>query len=92
MTVEAEVAAARRALRALDEACGPLLARFGDSVDARRLRSDLDRLPADLDLLCGAEPPAAQPPLEVIEDRDYASDFWQDAEDEGLGSAGRRAP
>ena len=92
MTLDDEVAAARRAVRALHDACAPVLARFGDSVDAKRLSADLARLGEDLDLLCGAERAAQQPALEVIEDRDYERDFWQDAEDEGLGVAGHRAP
>jgi hypothetical protein len=54
MTVEADVAAARGAVDALDEACNRVARHFRDSVDARRLRVDLARVREDLTLLCGA--------------------------------------
>ena len=79
--------------RALDQTTASLLRHYGDTVDARRLRSDVGRLTADLDLLCGAEraaPPAPPPVREVIADTSYAHDFWMDAEDEGLGQRSRR--
>jgi hypothetical protein len=90
MSVQEDVAVARDAVRALERAVSSLASHYGDSVDARRLRLDADRLSEDLELLCGKEqapPPAPVRPLEVIEDRDYHHSFWMDAEDEGLGRA-----
>jgi len=53
MSLEQDVAAARRAVDALEQACTPLTRYFGDTVDARRLRIDVARLRDDLSLLCG---------------------------------------
>ncbi|MCU1603230.1 MAG: uncharacterized protein JWM40_1735 [Frankiales bacterium] len=81
-----DVLAARNALRALDRALATVSAHYGDSVDAKRLRMDLERVSHDLDLLVGHENEAAAAPrLQVIEDTAYPQDFWMDAEDEGLG-------
>ena len=54
MSLEQDVAAARRAVDELEAACTPLSRHFGDTVDARRLRVDVARLRDDLALLCGA--------------------------------------
>ncbi|MDX6266218.1 MAG: hypothetical protein QOD70_958 [Frankiales bacterium] len=81
-----DVIAARNALRALERAAAAVAAHYGESVDARRLRVDVERVAQDLDLLCGRENVAAAAPrLQVIEDTAYPQDFWMDAEDEGLG-------
>jgi len=85
-----DVNAARNALRALERAAAALAAHYGDSVDARRLRTDVERVAQDLNLLCGSDAEtgngaAAAPRLQVIEDTAYPQDFWMDAEDEGLG-------
>jgi hypothetical protein len=81
-----DVIAARNALRALERAAAAVAAHYGESVDARRLRVDVERVAQDLDLLCGRENvPTAAPRLQVIEDTAYPQDFWMDAEDEGLG-------
>lgn len=95
MTVQDDVAAARLAVVALEQASAAVARHYADTVDVRRLRADVDRLSADLDLLCGeAAPPepAPRPAREVIDDTAYAHDFWMDAEDEGLGASDRRAP
>jgi hypothetical protein len=84
MSVEQDVAAVRDALRALERASAAVAGHYGDSVDARRLQSDVARVAEDLRLLCGQDTPPA-PVLEVIEDTAYPQDFWMDAEDEGLG-------
>lgn len=87
--VDNDIAAARRAARSLEQATADLLRHYGDTVDARRLRADVQRLTDDLDLLCGKQAPAAAPQpaaREVIPDTSYTHDFWMDAEDEGLGS------
>lgn len=95
MTVSEDVAAARRAVRAMEHTTATLGAHFGDTVDARRLRADVSRLALDLELLCGREPaappaPAPAPAREVIADTSYVHSFWMDAEDEGLGRADHR--
>ena len=93
MSLQEDVTAARLAVRALEKAAAAVTAQFGDTVDVRRLRTDVSRLSNDLDLLCGPSraAPAAQV-LEVIDDSSYAHDFWMDAEDEGLGSSEPRRP
>ena len=89
MPVKDDAAAARRAAQALKQAVDTLTRHYPDTVDVRRLRSDVGRLNDDLDLLCGTalprETPTSPPKLEIIEDREYDHDFWMDAEDEGLG-------
>jgi hypothetical protein len=88
MPVKDDAAAARRAAQALKQAVDALTRHYPDTVDVRRLRSDVSRLDDDLDLLCGTalpREPAARPQLEVIPDLEYGHDFWMDAEDEGLG-------
>ena len=88
MSVQDDVAGARQAVRTLEQAVHALARHYGDSVDARRLKLDADRVSEDLDLLCGHESAAAAAPvrpLEIIEDSDYHHSFWMDAEDEGLG-------
>ena len=82
MSLEQDVAAARRAVDALEQACTPLARHFGDTVDARRLRIDVARLRDDLALLCGAArtAPAAPGPSAVV---------WDDGYDPGPGASGR---
>ncbi|MGY1726342.1 hypothetical protein ACI79J_05175 [Geodermatophilus sp. SYSU D01062] len=80
MSLEQDVAAARRAVDALERACAPLTGRFGDTVDARRLRVDVARLRDDLDLLCGARVRRAWEPFAAV---------YGDGDDEGLGGSGR---
>jgi hypothetical protein len=88
MTVQDDVAAAREAVRALERAVAAVAGHYPQSVDARRLQSDVARVAEDLHLLSGQEPAVApRPPLEVIDDRVYPQDFWMDAEDEGLGGS-----
>ncbi len=90
MPVKDDAAAARRAAQALKQAVDTLTRHYPDTVDVRRLRSDVGRLTDDLDLLCGTalpreQPDAPRPQLEIIPDLEYGHDFWMDAEDEGLG-------
>ena len=89
MSLQDDVAQARRAVVALEEASAKLARHYDDTVDVRRLKADVARLSGDLDLLCGAAPVAAPPALEVIDDSEYSHDFWMDAEDEGLGASHR---
>ncbi|MCW2575391.1 MAG: uncharacterized protein JWR28_1247 [Modestobacter sp.] len=80
MSLDQEVVEARRAIDALEQACAPIAKRFGDTVDARRLRLDVTRLRDDLTLLCGARPYSAHEPFAGV---------YGDGDDEGLGGAGR---
>ena len=87
MSLQDDVAAARRAVVALEEATAAVSRHYDDTVDVRRLKADVARLSGDLDLLCGAAPTSPPPELQVIDDADYSHDFWMDAEDEGLGAS-----
>ena len=92
MPVHHDVDQARRAVHALEQAAATLTRHFGDTVDTRRLHADIGRLEDDIDLLCGKALPTPPVPsqLEVVEDKEYAPDFWAGAEDEGLGAPGPR--
>jgi hypothetical protein len=80
MSLEQDVAAARRAIDALEQACGPVTGHFGDTVDSRRLRIDVARLRDDLNLLCGA--PARQV-------HDTFAAVYGDGDDEGISGSSR---
>ncbi len=87
MVVDPDVATARGAVLALERAAARLFARYGDTVDARRLRLDLARVREDVDLLCGSERTLSAPQLEVIDETPYSPGLWLGAEDEGVGSS-----
>ena len=87
MVVDSDIATARGAVLALDRAVARLFARYGDTLDARRLRLDLARVREDLDLLCGSERATSAPQLEVIDEAPYSPGLWVGAEDEGVGSS-----
>ncbi|MFW3169229.1 hypothetical protein [Geodermatophilus sp. CPCC 206100] len=78
------MAAARRAVDALEQACGPLARHFGDTVDSRRLKVDVARLRDDLNLLCGSARG-----VEVFGDRTYAPVTWDDGYDGEVSAPGR---
>jgi hypothetical protein len=80
MSLDQDVTAARQALDAFEQAVAPLTRHFGDTVDARRLRSDVGRVRDDLTLLCGSQPRAAHEPFAGV---------YGDGDDEGWGGAGR---
>ena len=82
MSLEQDVAAARRAIDTLEDACTPLARHFGDTVDARRLRIDVARLRDDLALLCGAARTASHVP-------GASAGVWDDGYDPGPGGSGR---
>ncbi len=82
MSLEQDVAAARRAVDALENACAPLARHFGDTVDARRLRIDVARLRDDLALLCGAARTARDVPSP-------SAAVWDDGYDPGPGGSSR---
>ncbi|WP_100501386.1 hypothetical protein [Geodermatophilus chilensis] len=81
MSLEQDVAAARRAVDALEAACTPLARHFGDTVDARRLRIDVARLRDDLALLCGAARVAPGAP-------GSSAVLYDDGYDPGTGGSG----
>ena len=87
MVVDSNIATARGAVLALERAAARLFARYGDTVDARRLRLDLVRVREDLDLLCGSERAPSTPQLEIIDEAPYSPGLWVGAEDEGVGSS-----
>ncbi len=94
--VDDDVTAARRAVQQMERSAEALARHYGDTLDVRRLRADVGRLAADLDLLCGAAPPTpkTRPVAPVVQrekvpDASYTHGFWMDAEDEGLGRAQR---
>ena len=80
MSLEQDVATARQAVDALEQACGPVTRHFGDTVDSRRLRIDVARLRDDLNLLCGAAP---HPVYEAF------GGVYGDGDDDGWGGTGR---
>ena len=84
MSLEQDVAAARRAVDELEAACSPLTRYFGDTVDARRLRIDVARLRDDLTLLCGAARGRGMPGVPLS-----PAVQWDDGYDEGAAGAGR---
>jgi hypothetical protein len=78
MSLEQDVAAARRAVDGVEAACAALTRHFGDTVDARRLRIDVARLRDDLALLCGAARTAPDVP-------GSSAVVWDDGYDPGPG-------
>jgi hypothetical protein len=82
MSLEQDVAAARRAIDDLEQACTRVTRHFRDTVDSRRLRVDVARLRDDLGLLCGAAPAYARGQLS-------SAVTWTDADDDGVGGSGR---
>ncbi len=78
MSLEQDVAAARRAVEALEQACTPLARHFGDTVDARRLTLDVGRVRDDLNLLFARQPAP-------IHRGDFASMAYHDGDDDGIG-------
>jgi hypothetical protein len=80
MSLEQDMAAAREAVDALEQACAPVTRHFGDTVDTRRLRLDVARLRDDLELLCGARHRTAYEPFATV---------YGDGDDDGIGGSGR---
>ena len=87
-----DLMAAREVLADLRRVVLRLQARYGDTVELHRLRDDVARADADLNLLARSSPRPGDAPggdVVYIPDDEYGSDFWADADDEGLGSKGR---
>jgi hypothetical protein len=92
MTGNDDLQAVRDALTGLRRAVLHLEASQGDSVDMRRLRDDVARTSADLDLVArssSSPPRTGDENVVYIPEGDYGLDFWADADDEGLGAHGR---
>jgi hypothetical protein len=97
MSVEAELSAAGHAVDALQRAVTALGAVYGENVDLHRLREDVSRICADLELLRESRPdllgPAAPPEPGPASAGDYDPAFWADADDEDqVAAGGRQSP
>jgi hypothetical protein len=80
MSLDQDVAAARRAIDVLEQACAPMTRHFGETVDSRRLRIDVARLRDDLNLLCGSQSQALHESFAAV---------YGDGDDDGTGGSGR---
>ena len=93
MSLEQDVAVARGAIDALEQACATVMGHYRDTVDARRLRVDIARLREDLVLLCGTPPRPVHDPyrarFEAMNDGAY--DDGQDFDVDQAVTPGRRA-
>jgi hypothetical protein len=85
------VAHARSVVAELRRTVQALAVQYGETVDVHRLKDDVARMAADLNLLASASPrsPGGQQEVVYIPDDDYGTDFWAEADDEGLGAQGR---
>ncbi|HET8615979.1 MAG TPA: hypothetical protein VFL94_10670 [Actinomycetales bacterium] len=94
MTASEDLAAAAEHVSALRDTVASLQAHVGETVDLARLKDDVARLRADLQLVaraCGlSDAPQAPGEKVYIPDGDYDPSFWVDADDEGLGAIGRK--
>lgn len=90
------VASAQHALEVLHARAGGIGQEYGDTPGGRRLVSDVARSSDDLAELGPPDPhhrPGPVPEeLEEIPDVEYDASLWTDAEHQGFGAPGRRAP
>lgn len=91
MSVPRELTYAQHAAADLERAVALLAERYGETLELRRLRSDVRRLREDLADLGERPAPAPRQPIppaerEVVPDAEYTPLMWAGAEDEGLGS------
>ena len=92
-----ELAELRDLIGGLRRCVGSLKARYGDSpalrrivIDAERILTDVDLLDNDVSELDLARAPVRRPGEKiVIPDTPYDSEFWRDADDEGVGGHSR---
>jgi hypothetical protein len=93
MTANDDLATAARLLAELRDDVASLQAHLGETIDVQRLKDDVTRLAADLNLVARSEGlrhgPAQPGEIIYIPDEDYDPSFWADADDEGLGATGR---
>jgi len=90
-----EMTELQRTIGQLKHCVGGLRARYGDSVEVRRLINDVERLDMDAaDLVsrpARPTPPAPRrgdsdkPDVVVVPDTPYDPALWRDADDEGVG-------
>jgi hypothetical protein len=87
MSVHDDLAAVGHALDELQAAVTALGAHYHESLDLRRLREDVTRVGADLDLLRAAAPATPEAPASVpAAGGDYDPAFWADGDDEDIGT------
>ena len=93
MTAQDDLATAAGQLAELRDCVASLQAHLGETLDVQRLKDDVTRLAADLNLIARAEGgrhgPAQPGEIIYIPDEDYDPSFWADADDEGIGHTGR---
>lgn len=94
MTVQNDLETAAGAVSTLRRSVASMQAHLGDIVDLARLRDDVARVAADLNLVAraaGLSQAAEAQPGEIvyIPDEDYDPSLWRDADEEGLGTHGR---
>ena len=93
MTAHDDLETAARQVAELRDCVASLQAHVGETVDVQRLKDDVTRIAADLNLIAraaGMRHGKAQPgEIIYIPDADYDPSFWAEAEDEGLGASGR---
>ncbi|UQA93298.1 hypothetical protein [Streptomyces halobius] len=99
MTLQHELTAMERSLDDLVRSVGQLEKLVGSGLEIRRVRSDADHLRESLGLLKDSVPAAARARggfkgevMVPVPDTPYDATLWTDAEDEGIGAKGRRAP
>src|ERR1700687_6467975 len=99
MSSTAELEELHQLIGSLRRCVTSLASRYGDTPamrrivnDAERILNDIDRLDIDaeeLDLTRGATEARQGGEKIAIPDTQYASDFWRDVDDEGVGGASR---
>jgi hypothetical protein len=94
--VNAELAAMQRTISQLRAGLTDLRAKYGDSVEVRRLANDLERLEIDAEDLAGRptppkprQPEGGKPDVVVVPDTPYDPALWLGADDEGVGGVQR---
>jgi hypothetical protein len=95
MSTTTELAQLHELIGGLRRCVTSLASRYGDTAamrrivnDAERILNDIDRLDIDaeeLEFNRGGSPQQYVGEKIGIPDTEYASDFWQDVDDEGLG-------
>ena len=94
MTIHDELGQTRRAVQNLEKALAALRNQLGPHLDVLRLLDDVARCSADLRRLEDQLGTPRPYELVAIPDADYTHGLWAtgDADHEGLGAPGRRAP
>lgn len=94
MTIHDELGQTRRAVQNLEKALAGLRNQLGPHLDVLRLLDDVARCSSDLQRLEDQVGAPRRHELVVIPDDDYDHVLWAtgDADHEGLGAPGRRAP